>query len=230
MIYRYDGGPTTIEYVSAANTGDSSLGNTTYSESMSFGAMGGNRRLAVAIGFQTGSITATFSVTIGGVAATIVANGINTNSPTRFISLIAIADVPSGTSGTVALTLSIGTITYAAFALHALRNLRSATPTDTGTDEGFSDGTVSLSDTISIDAKGVILASAFQRSTSSGDNVGDPTWTNATETVDQRFLNTDGLNAGHHSAIYTAVAAEGSRTITISNIRNRCSFCVAAFR
>lgn len=231
MIYRYDGRPPpSIEFVSNANFGNASSGVISFSATMSFGAVGGNRHLALAAGFQAAT-TIPFTVTIGGVTATVVVQTENLSGSVRYISLIAIASVPTGTSGVVDITFdSGGGLIYAGYALHALRNIDSATPTDTGIDNGFSEASVSLDDSIAISEKGLVLATAFQRATVGGDTIGDASWTNATESVDQGYTNVSGLQSGQTSAIYTASAAEGSRTITVSNIRNRCSFCVAAFR
>jgi hypothetical protein len=223
------GGPPSVELVDQVNFGNTPVLATTFTRTVSFGAVGGNRRIVIAMEMQQPGEQ--IAVTIGGVAADEVARA--TQNPfvgARYFALIFAATVPSGTSGEIAIT-TVNNIVSVGFAVYAMRNVRSITATDTDQVTGFTEGTTSLSRAIDIEEKGILIASASQHATVGGDEAGDAAWTNATGDTNQKYYETSGdFNAGQSSASYVATTAETARSITVSGIRNRVQLCVAAFR
>ena len=100
--------PLEFAYLSTS-TGDTSASQTF--SSVSFGDPSPTRRIYVAVNASSTTSGRTISsVTIGGVSATLVGKKDSTGSIGSGVSGIAVADVPSGTSGNVVVTFS-GTLT-----------------------------------------------------------------------------------------------------------------------
>lgn len=141
--------------------------------SQNFGTADADRYIIVGINGRSndGADKTLNSVTIGGVTATISVSGWNSGN----VAAIAIAAVPTGTTGSVVITFS-DTMTSCSLAMWSEIKVTSLTATDTGTDT-----TDPLSTNITL-TNGFIIAVA--RSDSAADSA---TWTN----VDENFDTTD---------------------------------------
>jgi hypothetical protein len=138
------------------------------------GAADPNRYIIVAAMARRAGVTAMTisSITVGGVAATIVvqlqANPTNTN-----IAGLAIAAVPDGTTGDVVVTFS-QTMVRCGIALYRAVGISSATPTDTG-----SNAVDPISDTLNVLAGGFAIGCVI-----GGSGTTTVAWTNLTENYD----------------------------------------------
>ncbi len=124
LIYIGGGDPANLTYLQSAGD-DANLTTYTFA-SQNFGDEAADRYIIVAL-MPVGAASIT-SVTIGGVSATIigqVANGAN-------VAGLAIALVPTGTSGSVVMTLSDAG-TRAGISCYSVTGLSDPTPTDTNT-------------------------------------------------------------------------------------------------
>lgn len=158
-------GPLNVSYITSQFS-SSSL--TTYTfNNVSFGDPQSDRLIILSItwGIFSGSLNAS-SATIGGVSATIATQNDGTNTG----GAIVYAVVPSGTTGTVTITLNSGAARLGFF-VHRVVNYKSTTPTATSAPAGG--GLASRSVTLTNPAGGFSLAFAY-----AGEAVG--TWTNAT--------------------------------------------------
>lgn len=158
-----------LTYLQATND-DSNL--TTYSwASQNFGTASPNRYLIAAFACAAAANVTGSSCTIGGISAT-KAVEVTANVTVGGLSMW-IAPVPTGTSGTVAITWS-GAAVRAAVALYAVTGLQSATPTATSTHNAAVSGVTS--GTITIQAQGVAVGASI-----SVDAVTGFTWAGLTE-------------------------------------------------
>lgn len=124
-----------------------------------------SRRLIAGVGYAANEIT---GVTIFGVTASLL---VSANNGPRRCSLW-IADVPTGTSGSVVLTLtSAGWNSYVS--LYSVVDLVSSTPVDTDTGTGVS----SVSTSVSVSDGGVAMSAVFGTALS-------VSWSGLTEDVD----------------------------------------------
>jgi hypothetical protein len=174
---------------------------TTYTiTGVNFGAADSNRR--VVIGFASRSGNAGHSVssaTIGGITATVLAqHTANVGGGHSLVALIA-ADVPTGASGTVAVTLSNGAVraiigVYRILANNALVVANSASSSATAT---------STNVTVSVE-KGALLAVAITFTTG-------PTLSFSGIANDDFDATAESANAGTASELITASA---SQTVT----------------
>ena len=212
MIYRYDGAPPSVS--AHGFTGTSTDGTTVTQTSIDFGTASSTRRLVCAIFYGGSNILS--AVTIGGVAATRLV-GVVVSSTVRLE--LWIASVPTGTSGSVAVTSST-TIENPSVAIVAIKYLRSAAAIDTSTDTV---GTISLS--IDIESRGVVVACA---GTVSGGAPGDASWTGATEVIE--FTNPEQAGYRLSVATYLANSAETNRSISASGFNGVICGCAASFR
>jgi len=139
--------------------------------SVDIGAAAADRYVLVIVGSRTGVAGQTYSVpTIGGVSMTeLVVSTLDTKSYTR----IYIANVTSGTTTTIAFTVS-GVGAESAISVYRLDSLDSASAFDTVT----ANGSNPMSGTIDIPTNGVVIAGAIEFTTSA-------TWTGLTKDVDQ---------------------------------------------
>lgn len=132
-----------------------------------FGTAQARRRMVACIalsGTDSLSFPSLSTFTIGGVTADIAVNNLYRNGTNFVWDIIACALVPTGTSGTVEYTFS-SLLNVAATkeigCIYRTTNLRSNIPFDTGTATAAS-GTVS--DTVSVPAASVVIASYAERS------------------------------------------------------------------
>lgn len=180
--------------LSYLGTATEPAGLTTYTfSSQSLGTAAADRYIVVgAATRQTGGLTLS-SVTVGGVSATIVVQQNNGDGTTG----LAIAAVPSGTTGDIVVTWS-GASARCAIVFYRLTGLDSATPTDTDSDTATDPSftlTKAAGPTI-----GITSVSSGSLSCS---------WTNLTENADSEIESMDYSSASEESTA-------GDSTITAS--------------
>lgn len=201
VINPYAFGGDNITSLSFIESKTSTADATTYTiTGVDFGAADSNRR--VVIGFASRSANSGHNVssaTIGGITATVLAqHTANVGGGHSLVALIA-ADVPTGTSGTVEVTLSNGAVraiigVYRILANNALVFANSASSSATAT---------STSVTVSVE-KGVLLAVAITFTTGS-------TLSFSGIANDNFDATAESANAGMASELITASA---SQTVT----------------
>lgn len=109
-------------------TATSGASNTTYTfASQNLGAAASDRCIIITSSLRDSSGFVVSSITVGGVTATITNN--HFNSP-EVNTVIAIAEVPTGTTGDVVVTMT-GTTARCAVDMYRATGLASTTPTDT---------------------------------------------------------------------------------------------------
>lgn len=107
---------------------------------LNFGTAAVDRYLVACVTYRVGSAIGISSVTIGGVAATLVIGASSGTAPTVTRAAIYIALVPTGTSGNVVVTHS-GTVSRAGCSLYSLTGIGSATASATSTMTNLAGGT-----------------------------------------------------------------------------------------
>lgn len=167
--------------------------------SLSLSTAAADRAIVVVAGFTNSS--ALTAVTVGGVSATPVVQATDGSSQR---SEIWIAQVPTGTTGTVVLSSSTG-FGAAGVGIFAAYNLTSIVPTDTNSDTV---GTLNMNANVS--ANGVVVAGAMANSAGSA---GSPSWT-----VPSLAYQGGNTNFNHSGATYTATSAVTPLTITCSGL------------
>lgn len=201
---------------------DSTDGSSFSFASQAFGTARNDRYIAVAFhGVNTTAVRTVSSVTIGGIAATQVVATSNNGATFKETCEMWIAPVPTGTTGTVAITFS-GTILLCSIGVWALYGVANATPTDTG-----SSAADPFNDVINVNAGGVLVSYAV-----CAGSVAVPTftWTNLTERFD---ATTEASSFSGHSGASDAFATTQtglSVTADPSVARNWGLFVQAAFR
>jgi hypothetical protein len=166
--------------------------------SVNFGAAASDRFLVVAVYGDAGSTNANVnSVTIGGVSASLLgtAVGNGTTAQCQFWGAI----VPTGTSGTIAISFS-ATRASAAYGLWSISKLLSTTPVDS-----YSDTDSTLSGSVSVVNSGVLLAAASVRDVTSFS------WTGVSENFDSQVESVSTVTGG---SLALAGTASGSVTVT----------------
>ena len=128
-------------------------GNPVTFSALSFGAAAANRFLVAAFTWIGSPAKTLSSCTIGGISATVVVSS-GAGGATGQSAAIAIAAVPTGTSGNVVGTFS-GSVANVAVALYSLSAIASATPTATA-----SSNAANPTATINIGAGACLLAVA----------------------------------------------------------------------
>lgn len=206
----------TVSLLSSGNGSTSNL--TTYSiGSVNFGAEEATRCIIiVSHTFAASNNTTLSSATIGGVAAIVaVSNGA---SGGNYGTAISIARVPTGTSGTVALTFAAG-MSGVQFAVYRALNIISTTAIDT--DNG---GTGNGLDNMAVDVQvgGLVIAGSTR-------NTGGNTWTGVTEDYDAADTHLDSAAGQVSGASLVPVATETARAIT-NNGGDFYRNCVASWR
>ena len=178
-----------------ATTNNSSA--TTYSN-QNFGPASSDRHIVVVLAARVAATIS--SISIGGVAATIA---IQQAQSSNRIGL-AIAAIPTGTSGDIVFTLSSGTLFRSLIAVYAVTGIDSLTAYATAS-ATTNNGAMSLT----IPADGIVIGGAMSFSTSSGAF----TWTNLTENSDILVNGTTGLS----TASDPFATLQTSRSISANN-------------
>lgn len=148
----------------AATTDTSNLATYTFS-GQSFGDANPTRHIIVGGTARFSSAATISSITIGGVSATVVAQA--TESTNLLRTFIAIAAVPTGTSGDIVVTMSGGCQACRIGVWRAVY-LGSATPSDTLTANNVNDP----SGSIDVPANGFIVGAATNTNSSTGSFTG----------------------------------------------------------
>jgi hypothetical protein len=178
----------------------------------SIGVADATRRVVVVFhwGVTNAARTVT-SATIAGVAATIHAQVTNGPTAAQQNTGVAIfsALVPSGTTGTIAITLN-GTVLRSSIAVYRQINELNASPHDTVTDNTVA-GTV-LSGTIDVPATGMLYAGSANAATAGSTN----TWVGVTENYDAAHPEAGGLQVtgGHATGLSLQAGSTVSDTAT----------------
>lgn len=171
--------------------------------SISFGdapGAGETRHILVA----AGTLVANFSaVSIGGVSATPIVTADRAAGDNTIVAFY-LAEVPTGTSGTVALTLSASFL-FSTLGVWRLMNIGSTTPHDTATDITPSSGVLNLD--CDVQAGGAIFAATQQ------SNGGTNTWSGVTEDYDADALS----NENYSGASASFVSAQTPQAITATS-------------
>lgn len=194
------GGSNAIEVITAASSiSSSSTDQSSYSfTNQSFGAAETNRVvIAFCHGARQGTAQTISSATIGGVSATILKQ---TPSGGTYTSTAIIgATVPTGTSGTVALTYS-GSLFGCGISVMSLRNVQSLSAASSDSFSTTTSGT-SINYDLTGSVGGIILAMG---GTYSGDYTGTFSWaTDLTESITEMIDDTwddGGTDVGFASA------------------------------
>jgi hypothetical protein len=184
-----------------------------YSETADFGSPASDRLVAVAInGANFISADGIDSVTIGGVAATLAVEELD--PLTLFFSSIYWALVPSGSSGSVALTFT-GDDIEASVDVYKITGADTSSPVAATADATVASGTVSAS--ITPTDNSATLATALAGAGLVASPVSNSLWTNATEGYD---LPSDpavlGVDINWTSAYRRDTASPGSVSISVA--------------
>lgn len=169
-----------------------------------------------------GNISSISGVTIGGVTATVRA--VVNSSATQGISAIYTALVPTGASGTVAVTFNTSAARSLA-ACWAMTGLNGIGTTDTATNSGSGQPNP-LTATIDVEAGGIVLAIA-------GENTGGSrtsTWAGVSENFDVNAFSGGAGNASGGSAVFESLQVGMTVGTTWSGATNQAVLAAAAFR
>lgn len=176
-----------LSYITRA---ESTSNLTTYSfTSQSFGDEASDRQIIIAVnGYRSTAQADLSSATIGGVSATLSASRVSAND----VSAIFIANVPTGTTGTVSVTFGTDQ-TEAAIAIY-----RATATSTTATNAGSEVNEDPISATIaSIPKYHYLIASAMVNASATA------TWTGATEAYDDTLT-----EAGSVFGAYTDITTD----------------------
>lgn len=175
---------------------------TTYTiTGVDFGAADSNRRIVIAFASRSGnSGHSVSSATIGGVSATIAAQ--HTANVGGGHSLVAVlsAEVPTGASGTVAVTLSNGAVRAGFGVYRIISNSALAVADSTSADTVSTGSAISLSATVDVE-KGALIAVAITFTTG-------PTLSFSGIANDDFDATVGSANIGSASELVTAISAQ----------------------
>lgn len=173
-IHKMRGGAQIITAIDGGRV-DEAANLSVYTIAQTWAAVGPGR-VIVANVMSTGIAGGTTlnSVTIGGISATILVAIMDTGDVT--IAAIAVAFVPTGTSGDVVVTFS-SQMVHCSVDVVTLYNVASVTPTFTGTDTTNISSSVSVA-SVTVESGGVVLGSVGRNATTAF------TWSNLTERSD----------------------------------------------
>lgn len=193
--------------VSNVSDAQSSSGASSFSfTSQAFGTVATNRKLVLAVSTADYSDSNVTVVTIGGISASLAKAQASTNGAIH--TAIWQADVPTGTSGTIAVTLGN---TSSGCGISLFRVVNAGTGPTAASDTGgagleSAEGAVA-SDTLTILAGGIAIGCAMT-SNSSGN-----VWTYLTENTDDDY---EGGSHRHSSASIASAAGVTNQTITMT--------------
>lgn len=191
-------------------------GSGSYSQTADFGAAVSDRLVAISVnGFNATSIDGIDSITIGGVAATLAVEEVFDIGGTAFFSSIYWAHVPTGSSGTIALTFT-GDDLEAHVSVFKITGADTSAPVTTTANANVASG--SVSDSVTPPANSVTIAGAVAGGSVVGSPNSNATWTNATEDYD---LPSDPMGVGTDlnwtSAHRIDVSSPGSVSISVTS-------------
>lgn len=146
---------TSFEFLQA--TTDTANATTYTINNVNFGTADANRRIVIGIASRSTNATYTVSsATIGGVSATILAQNDQTLAGARNVHAYIAADVPTGSSGTVSITMNAGGLRLQISTYRVISNSALVLADD---DANLSTGTNSATLTISAE-NGIVLCAA----------------------------------------------------------------------
>jgi len=186
--------PAAVTFLQSSSINSS---GTTYS-AQNFGAASSDRYIVVILAARVAATIST--ITIGGVSATITLQQAQSSNRIG----IAIAAVPTGTSGDISFTLSGGTLFRSLISVYRVTGIDAAAAFATAS-ATTNNGTMS----VTIPADGIVIGGAMSFSTASGAF----TWTNLTEDSDILVNGTTGLGTG--SDAFSTL--QTSRSISANN-------------
>jgi hypothetical protein len=194
--------------------------------SASIGAASFDRIVIVGVSVQAGSIVTISSLSIGGNNAAVQANVDAASGGQSNIGAIYSLLVPSGTTADIVVTLSAGAV-RCAIAVWATTGLRTATASATATNSATSSQS-SLGASLDILGGGVGIGYVCC-TINGGGTMGDITWTNLTEDVDETFEAANCKQGAASSA--PNPGASLTRTANFAaTTPNRIALALAAFR
>lgn len=200
LFARYDAPPPPALTYRDNNVVGASTGSHTHS-GLAFGPASSTRAIIAALNYSSGGSQA---ITIGGIAATSI---VVSNTPTNGITQIAIALVPTGTSGSVVIPSPGSGVNYiSAVAVWSVTDLLSLAATGTDTATG---NPASLS--VNVNARGIAIAVDFGQ--------GDPTsvaWSGATKDFQNVF--SGAVLSGASLTATNAATANITATITAGSL------------
>lgn len=201
------------------------VARTTYTfASQNIGPASATRYVVAAVSIVSSVARTISSVTIGGVAATLVPNGQAVTQSFIYRTAFYIAAVPTGTTASIVVTASGGCDAGMLSGVWALYDLNSATPVDSDGDTTFTSPFSVPS--VNTSADGILLAAAMYLRNSGTSAFG---WTNATERSD---LSSSALGAtiGNSGADATTSGAGVVVSATIAGTIDAGVMIVASFR
>jgi len=205
------GAAVSISYLtSATDTTDLTTYNGAVFQGLSFGAAAAGRYIVVAIGSRANAARSISSVTIGGVSAAVVSDGVTTcvandTSGGADLTALWIANVPTGTTGDVVVTFS-GAMLRCAISLFRMTGNASATASQVKVDTTLTGQVYSVA--IDSPANGGIIG-GYWCSLSAG--TGSVTWAGITEAVDGTVETT---SSNYSAASGTFFAAQSALTVS----------------
>jgi len=185
--------------------------------SQGIGTAANNRYVVVCVTLRSlSSGIAISSLTVGGQATTLLSSELDTSAGDYAGLLITNAPVTSGTTATIAFTMTLGNSSGTVIGVWALTGLTSTTPTATAVSNASPP-----SASITASAGGTVLGCAMTDAGSSSF-----TWTNATKAFDipsgGAHNTTSGANNDRNSAItqtVTATPAAGTGAMALAALR-----------
>lgn len=135
----------------------SNVGSVSTATGVNFGSVSSGRVIIVAVHCNTVNATGIISsATIGGVAASVIVEGVALSSgPPRTLAIIA-AYVPTGTSGTIVVNFTSSSI--ASFFVYLASNIQSLTPIGVGAAASASSP---VGTTCNVKADGIVVSAAI---------------------------------------------------------------------
>lgn len=197
----------TVEYLSVAEIEDTSQTTFTYS-SQGIGAAAATREIYVLISWGAAGAATVTSATIGGVSATIRTQDTFNGPPGVGVAIISAA-VPSGTTGTIAVTFNTNVLSCA---IGIVRVVGKTTNVDAASDAG-PDGSAPYTDSVNVNVNvnGAVLACWVCYDT--GQNV---TWTNVTEKYEGDTAGAGGASINYSGAVSTGLSASTPLAVSAS--------------
>ena len=200
--------PQALSVTEVDNFGNNEPDTTTYTQTLSIGTAREDRYIIVSLGAASGysgDDLALSSLTIDGISATIYEINGGTASNTQSCALVAIAPIPTGTTAEFIFTFN-RTVSNFACTVYDVKNLLSATPSDTASGTGADPST-----TIDCPAGGVIFAALGVRG-----NAGTITWTGVTGDYDAPGM----TSAVFETAKNETATALSAHTVTAAEATN----------
>lgn len=198
--------PAQATYVSTAHVSSSNSPSFT---SQAIGTASAGRYVLVAIAHVTnadaGTITA---VTIGGISATILSHGNNTDNIVHMA--YAGAFVPTGTTATIAITTSVSAGAFGTtIDVYTVFGLQSQTPVGFYNDSAAAGGTRTFS-SVAYPANGFTIGMVAIRASASAQTI---TWSGLTKNTNT-FMNDGGVQENYSSASSNFTTGSTGNTIT----------------